>query len=283
MQKDVHFYLTYALSRKAGISYLTYALSRKAGISARDSKIIAWANQYTDELTKADLYGIQTQSDVLGNWGDRQVQLSVLVPFHFIPGNDRTHPWKATRNNSRARHLVGSALSKQNPLLFGIALHGLQDTFSHEGFSGWREDLNSCYPWYYIQSGIPNVGHAELMVTPDVVNYVWTDPRDGRRIDNKVRALRAAKATYDFLVRYSDSRIAPVEWKKLKTTLQRIFRLNSYDKRVTKLCKFSTDNKIDYKAVDKQLGKTHKSDFVKAASNHLAVAIDLFSDLPWVA
>lgn len=270
MQKDVHF-------------YLTYALSRKAGISASDSKIIAWANQYTDELTKADLYGIQTQSDVLGNWGDRQVQLSVLVPFHFIPGNNQTHPWKTTHNNSRARHLVSSALSKKNPLQFGIALHGLQDTFSHEGFSGWREDLNSCYPWYYVQSSIPNVGHAELRVTPDVVNYVWTDPRDGRRIDNKKRAMSAAKATYDLLVRYSGNRIGLVKWQKLKASLQLIFKLNSYDKRVTKLCKFSTDDKIDYKVVNKKLGKAHKSDFVKAASIHLAAAIDLFSDLPRVA
>ena len=187
---DVHF-------------YLTYALSRKVGISASDAKIIAWANQYTDELTQADLYGIQTQSDVLGNWGDRQVQLSVLVPFHFIPGNDRTHPWKTTRNNNRVRQLVDSALRKKNPFQFGIALHGLQDTFSHEGFSGWREDLNSCYPWYYIQSGLPNVGHAELLVTPDVVNYIWTDPRDGRRIDNKKRTMSATKATYDFLVQFS--------------------------------------------------------------------------------
>lgn len=270
MQKDVHF-------------YLTYALSRKAGIPAKDSKVIAWANQYTDELTKADLYGIQTQSKVLGNWDDRQVQLSVLVPFHFIPGNNQTHPWKTTRNNGRARNLVGSALSNKNPLQFGIALHGLQDTFSHEGFSGWREDLNACYQWYYIESVIPNVGHAELRVTPDVVHYVWTDPRDGRRIDNKVRALSAAKATYDFLVRYSDSGIAPVKWQKLKAPLQRMFKLKSYDKRVTALCKFSTDNKIHYKAVDKQLEKTRKTDFVKAASNHLAVAIDLFRDLPRVA
>jgi hypothetical protein len=66
MQKDFHF-------------YLTYALSRKAGIPAKDSKVIAWANQYTDELTKADLYGIQTQSKVVGNWDDRFILFRVTT------------------------------------------------------------------------------------------------------------------------------------------------------------------------------------------------------------
>ena len=75
MQKDFHF-------------YLTYVLSRKVGISVKDAEKIAWANQYTDDLTEADLHGIQTQSAILGNWADRQIQLSVLVPFHFIPGAD---------------------------------------------------------------------------------------------------------------------------------------------------------------------------------------------------
>jgi hypothetical protein len=60
--------------------------------------VIAWADQYTDDLTKADLHGIQTQSDVVGNWADTQVQMSVLVPFHFIPGNDDNYPWMTTRN-----------------------------------------------------------------------------------------------------------------------------------------------------------------------------------------
>ena len=161
MQKDFHF-------------YLTYALARRVGIPARTAQEIAWADQYTDDLTEADLHGIQTQSAILGNWSDRQIQLSVLVPFHFIPGGDRRHPWMTTRNSLRAKHLVQNALSDVFQL--GIALHGLQDTFSHENFSGWQEDLNACYPWYYIGSNvIPNVGHAEMRAIPDIVNCVWTD------------------------------------------------------------------------------------------------------------
>lgn len=160
MQKDVHF-------------YLTYALARKLKIKNTEAEKIAWADQYTDNLKKPDLYEIQTQCGKLDNWHDPQIQMSVLVPFHFIPGNDAEHPWMTTPNNRRARQLVGAA--QNDPIRLGIALHGLQDTFSHQGFSGWRESRNSCFPWYYIESGLPNVGHAEMRVVPDVVNYVWTD------------------------------------------------------------------------------------------------------------
>lgn len=269
MQKEVHF-------------YLTYALSMKIGIPASDSEEIAWANQYTDELTEADLYGIQTQSSILGNWGDRQVQASVLVPFHFIPGSDPTHPWMTTRNNFRARRLVSLA-SKQNLFQLGIALHGLQDTFSHERFSGWREDLNSCFPWYYIESGLPNVGHAELRVIPDIVNYVWTDPRDNRRVDNKLRTMSAAKATYDSLVKFSGSNVAPLVWQSLQKELRRISKLESYDQRIDDLCVLSGNNEIHYDEVNNRLKPIRKRDFVKAARTHLAEAMKLFSGLPSVA
>ena len=145
MQKDVHF-------------YVTYVLAKRAGLPAQDAEQLAWADQFTDDLTESDLHEIQTQSAIAGNWADRQVQLSVLVPFHFVPGSNAEHPWMTTANNDRARQLVQSA--KGSLLQLGIALHAFQDTFSHEGFSGWQEDLNSCFPWYFVQSALPNVGGA---------------------------------------------------------------------------------------------------------------------------
>ena len=159
MQKDFHF-------------YVTYALARKVGIEAEVARDIAWADQYTDDLTEADLYGVQTQCDRLGNWGDKQIQFSVLIPFHFIPGGTPKSkwPWMVTENNTRAKALVNAALTSKSPLSLGIALHGLQDTFSHQNFSGWQEDANSCYPWYYLKSALPNVGHTEMLVIPDIVD-----------------------------------------------------------------------------------------------------------------
>jgi len=266
MQKDVHF-------------YLTYALAKKVGISENDAEKIAWADQYTDDLTEADLHGIQTQSAAVGNWADMQVQMSVLVPFHFIPGNDPNHPWMTTRNSPTARKLVRLG-AKNNLFQLGIALHGLQDTFSHEKFSGWREGLNSCFPWYYVESALPNVGHAEMRVIPDVVNYVWTDPRDSQRIDNKKRAMSAAKATYDFLVKFFNPGIDPGNWQDGQKKLQRIFKIDSYDKRIDEICILSGNDQIHYNDVNKKLEKDNKSDFILAARDHLAAAMGLCSDLP---
>ena len=266
MQKDIHF-------------YLTYALALKAGVPAAEAEKVAWADQYTDDLTQADLHGIQTQSAIIGNWADRQVQLSVLVPFHFVPGSNTAFPWMTTPNNRRSRQLV-TAGAANSPFQLGIALHALQDTFSHQTFSGWQEDLNSCYPWYYVESVIPNVGHAELRVTPDVVNYIWTDPRDGSRVDNKIRARRAAKATYEFLAKSYGRSTNPSVWRDLSQRLQKLFKLTSYDKRVDGLCAVSGNKQIDYNEVNARLEPLHKAEFIQAARNHLSKAMTLFRNLP---
>lgn len=266
MQKDIHF-------------YLTYTLCRWVDIGPAEAEKIAWANQYTDDLTNPSLHGIQTQSDVLGNWGHRQIQFSVLVPFHFIPGSDAKHPWMTTRNNQRARALVEAGST--NALQFGIALHGLQDTFSHEYFSGWEEDLNSCFAWYYVQAAIPNVGHAELRTIPDVVNYVWTDPRNGKKVDNKIRALAAVKATYEFLMKLSKgSNDIRSSWPDYEKALKPVFRLESYDERKKALRKLSGNSRIQYGSVNKKLEPKYKSAFIEAANAHLAGAMVLFKGLP---
>lgn len=49
MQKDIHF-------------YVTYVLARKLGLPAQGAEQIAWADQFTDDLTESDLHEIQTQS-----------------------------------------------------------------------------------------------------------------------------------------------------------------------------------------------------------------------------
>lgn len=265
MQKDVHF-------------YLTYLLSVKAGVPQEDAEKIAWADQFTDDLTEAELYGIQTQSAILGNWKERQVQLSVLVPFHFIPGSDADHPWVTTRNNARARKLV--SLGSKDPLQLGLALHGLQDTFSHEGFSGWQEDINSCFPWYYVESALPNVGHAELRVLPDVVSYVWTDPRSGNRIDNKLRTMSAAKATYDFLTKFFNPNIDPAIWHELRGQLREAFKIESYDLRKQTFRELSGNSELHYEEVNRRLKAIYENDFILAAKSHLAISMRLFKDLP---
>lgn len=268
MQKDFHF-------------YLTYALARKVGINAKTAEIIAWADQYTDDLTKPDIHEIQTQSAILGNWKDKQIQLSVLVPFHFIPG-DSEHFWMVTRNCSRARALVKIA---SNPFELGIALHVLQDTFSHENFSGWEERLNACQWFWYISNPTPNIGHADMGVTPDVINYIWTDPRSGKVIDNKKRALAAAKVTYQFLCDFCGSK-SPEKWGNIAPRLREIFKLTSYEQRKDELCKLvpvkpykpltlEFQNRVkSYKHLTLEFQGRYKKDFITVARQHLSRVIE---------
>lgn len=270
MQKDVHF-------------YLTYALAKKAGGSDNIAEKIAWADQYTDDLNEPDEHGIQTQTkiDPDANWNDRQIQLTVIIPFHFIPGNDSTHPWKTMPNSANSRKLVRKALKTGDPFRLGIALHAFQDTFSHQGFSGWREGLNSCFPWYYMMSALPNVGHAEMRVIPDIVNQVWTDPRSNKKIDNKTRVLSAAKHTYTFLTRFFNTNGNSNRFEDLESTLKTIFKETIYDTRKEQLLILSGNRGIKYETVRKKLEPKYKADFVKAARRHLSETMDLLKTYPY--
>jgi len=265
VQKDFHF-------------YVTYALARRLGIPRPEAELIAWANQFTDELDEGSIHRIQTQSALLGNWDDPQIQMSVLVPFHFVPGNDPVHPWKTTPDSPHARDLLALALASRSPLRLGIALHAIQDTFSHQGFSGWREELNSCYPWYSLTSALPNVGHAEMRATPDIVNIVWTDPRSNERIDNRYRAMEAARVTCRMLQRWSRGAKPETPWQELKKELKPVFATPSYDERKEKLRKLAGDSGVRYSNVARRLQKPQLDHFITAAAAHLAAAIERF---PW--
>ncbi len=267
MQKDFHF-------------YVTYALARGAGIGAKAAQEIAWANQYTDDLTEAQLYGIQTQVGTISNWGDRQIQLSVLIPYHFIPGGvpGSDWPWEVTENNPRARALVQASMTRARDVkrfALGIALHGLQDTFSHQGFSGWRESNNSCGFWYLL----PNIGHADMRHEPDVVDHTWTDPRTKKRIINRPRALRAAKETFNVLAGYNGLTPPASKWANLKKKLTEIFKEKSYDKRKQRLAKLAGKPGFRYSKLTKRAQEKHGEIFVRAAVEHLSDAVSLVADL----
>lgn len=266
VQKDVHF-------------YLTYALGMRMGIQAQEIELIAWADQYTDELTQPEPHGLQTQTSTLGNWAERQIQATVIMPFHFIPGDDPLRPWMTTPGSSKAKSLLKAA--EGEPLGLGIALHAYQDTFSHQGFSGWEEPLNQCFPWYSPEAALPNVGHAELRAIPDVVNYVWTDPRSGVKVDNKERAMQAAKGTWDCLSSIYAPQMGSSQWASLKPALKEIFGKESYDERVDALCRLSGNPQVHYREVCTRMISLYQGRFANAAALHLSRVLDLCRDLPW--
>jgi hypothetical protein len=270
MQKDFHF-------------YVTYALARKAGYSAGDAATIAWADEYTDALTDEGVYQVQTQCGKLDRWNDPQIQLTVIVPFHFIPGDDEQWPWKTTQDSPRSRMLLTAAERSGDLRRLGVALHALQDTFSHQGFSGWMEKRNSCYPWYYLLSVLPNVGHTEMLAVPDMVDRVWYDPRTNKRIDNRRRAMAAAEATFKSLLRAREREAGAVKWRGLKPKLSTIFAMEDYDLRKDKLRRLSGEPDVDCKKTDETIGAKMKDAFIEAASAHLSAAVATFEGLPRVS
>lgn len=269
MQKDVHY-------------YLTYALALKSGLNENDSKLVAWADQYTDELMEPDVFEIQTQCGPLGDWYDVKTQYTVLIPFHFMPGDDYEWKWKTTENCTRANSLVKNAIKNNDLLQLGIALHTLQDTFSHQGFSGWREDNNSCYKWYNLSSISPNIGHAEMRYQPDDAAMIWVDPRDKskKEIDNTERVIKAAKVTFKYLCNFSDNLQWKSIWKEISPLLTASLKELNYDNRKKKFNTISGVKAPRYKKITGSMQRNHKNEFTSAANYHFCEAMQLMKDIP---
>lgn len=259
MQKDTHF-------------YLTYALAVKAGIAASVAEKIAWANYYTDKLIEPGLDGMFTQT--ISRWRQKKVQREVLIPFHFLPGEDEKQPWVVTADSWMARALVTFAAS-DNPIRFGIALHAYQDSFSHQGFTGWRDDFNSCWLWWDLRSIMPNVAHTEMGPIPDIATAVWTDPRTGKTIDNRKRVMACARGTYGFLCAFGNSGTWP-HWYRIGFRLWRILRIKNYDKRKDALRKWAGRPDLSYTTLDKQVTRPQRMRFVDAARAHRVDAMKMF-------
>lgn len=256
MQKDFHYYMTYALALKAGIENST-------------AKTIAWSNQFTDELTDCGLGGIQTQCAITGNYKDRQIQQTVLCAFHFIPGDQPSiHPWMVTRDSSRAKIFIETALTIKSAISFGIALHTYQDTYSHEGFTGWNEKFNSCFSWDNLLGGlIENVGHADMRTLPDIVSAVWTDPRNDREIINANKFRDAARNTCIFLKKFKGGEEGNI--LQISADLEPFWKIKSYDERKDWLIKWAGIIE-KYNDIKEDMRSHYESDFISGARNQIS-------------
>jgi len=251
MKQDYHFWLTYVLGRYAGIDRFT-------------SEVIAWADGYTDKRTKAGEFGLQTQCAVpFSNWGDPHIQSTVLMPFHFVPGDHHLNPRAVVANSARARMLVNESL--KNPIRFGISLHAFQDTWSHENFTGYKERFNSCGDFF-----LPNVGHTDMKTKPDLVEFEWNDPRTKEHIVNRVKFLEAAKETYAYLQKLGGG----PEWKVFNKRIEGILALPNMTKRITEMKRMLGNTKLEWKFIDRKIRTKYENDFVLMAKKHLGCVMD---------
>ncbi len=261
MQKDVHFYMTYALAIGAGLPVIR-------------AERIAWADQFVDDLTDPKPYGIQTQCAVVGSdWADAQKQGTVLVPFHYVPGDESGNKrWMVTANSKRIRAIIEKALESGHDLQLGIALHVLQDSYSHQGFSGWECESNAVWPWYYLRAAIPNIGHAELGPLPDIADEVWTDPRTGKHIVNPTRVRLAAIATNDVLPVESNSDRYLDLFGKVNAALA----AGSYGERKAAFCRMAgLDAEYRYSSITKRMRRDYGRSFATAVRRHLGTVMNL--------
>lgn len=139
---------------------------------------VAWASGYTD-FHVSDHFRtqcIKIEALVM------EVQRTVIIPFHALPGDNPQEPYIVTFDSRLARKLINTA---KTPLELGAAYHSYVDTSTHRGFSGWNEKNNS-KPGL-IPLLIPNILHSDYGNDPDDLDAEWE--RDGVKVNNKAKAL----------------------------------------------------------------------------------------------
>lgn len=267
MQKDFHY-------------NMTLALAIKAGFDKYDAMDIAWSNQFTDECKDFDKYGIRTMVDITWKASDcfiPEVQRSVFVPFHFLPGGNNLFPFIVTQASGLAYHLISEAEKVHDIIRFGIALHSFQDTYSHQGFSGMQDDNNAKHPWDKtgLSSLAPRIGHAEFGHDPDIMNRIWTGPSGG--VMNYTRFQAAALETFKILLRFKgevlelDKSIKRVN--EIEKELADFWSITHYDSRKKWLqAKSGLGRYSEYKPTQEQIKR-----FVAAARKQQAIVLDYLS------
>jgi len=216
MEKDFHF-------------YVTYALANKAGFSSDESYIIAYASQYVDDNNESQYprkdgppqfpFGIKTNGGFYRPIMTQsmsvkslvyEIQKFVYVPFHFLPGdNIRSikgvhNKYSTTPDSQNARKLLKTALKTCDLYRIGIAIHTFADTWSHQNFTGYEEDWNSVFHWRNpFRSLALNIGHADVGHLPDEISTTWNDYRFDkpyRKRNNQKIAIQACKRIFQELI-----------------------------------------------------------------------------------
>lgn len=167
MDIDMHYYGTYALARAAGL---------RSDVALR----IATAAEFVDDSTDTEVIpnpqgarfrGESTAhhpTDFAPN-NDRDDQLLVWLPFHFLPGNTgdtQTQKLVCRKDSDIAKAMVQHHLDLADRTyaieLLGITAHVYADTFAHYGFSGVSSRANRVIgSSIKLVNGSPLTGHLE--------------------------------------------------------------------------------------------------------------------------
>ncbi|MBC8376630.1 MAG: hypothetical protein H8E26_11350 [FCB group bacterium] len=308
MEKDFHF-------------YVTYALAYKAGFSSQESRNIAYSSQYLDDNNESQYprddgppefpFGIRTSTGFFRPIMTQsmsvkslvyEIQKFVYVPFHFLPGdnnrpiNGELNKYSTTPDSKNARDVLRSALKTKNPYRIGIAVHTYADTWSHQNFTGYEEDWNSVFHWRNpFRSIAPNIGHSDVGHLPDEISSSWNDYRlekPYRSRNNKKNALQACKRIFQELRRGQKGKLY---WTQVEKDFRQIINAEDYDDRIKKVKDYLNEPNLSYreeewidKAVKGRKGEDIQAsaDFINtdwynfqlAAKAHLVYVLDLLKN-----
>lgn len=198
--------------------YMTYITALRAGFKIDDAYTIAYASQYTDdnnesyEINHDDFPYKNHISQTMDITEPKDELLRIHPYFHFFPGTkkeiaDNSYPRKDGKfhllntipDNKNARRLFTKSLKSVDLYKIGIATHTYADTFCHQNFVGFKECFNAMEG--FLETILPNVGHADAKHQPDIPGLVWSDTRhvsSHAEVNNKDRILEAAGNIYQF-------------------------------------------------------------------------------------
>lgn len=228
MDKEFHYYIT-------GI------LAWKAGFSEEESSIIAYSSQLVDD--NSNIFTIESYSNYISQTKNilkpRKTLMRIYSTFHFIPGDPmaesarrkdgKMHLLNTTPNSKLSQEVMYKAFNSSEGLRLyriGIASHTYADTWAHQNFVGFNDSFNG-----FALNPIPNIGHSDAILDPDVVCKDWTDERLLYEVvSNNDRFILAAKHLFYKYVNYLES---DAEWKPIKRILLAIMGIANKRKRMS--------------------------------------------------
>ena len=167
MQKDMHYYGTYAMARAAGLKPQVCKTIATCAQFVDDNA----ANIHIDFLDGGKIYAQPTAHHLASVSNiDPEDQRRVWVPFHFLPGNQGNSfsgRLRCVMDSKIATDMIDHHLNYADHNfgihLIGITAHVYADTFSHYGFSGVGSRRNKV-----INDSIRYEGDLD----PDIRDYI---------------------------------------------------------------------------------------------------------------
>ena len=220
--------------------YITGILAWKAGFSEEESSIIAYSSQFVDD--NSNVFTVGDYSNYISQTKNilkpRKTLMRIYSTFHFIPGDPmaesarrkdgKMHILNTTPNSKLSQEVMHKAFnsSKEGRLYrIGIASHTYTDTWAHQNFVGFNDSFNG-----FDLNPIPNIGHSDAILDPDVVCKDWVDERLLYEVvSNNDRFILAAEHLFYKYVNYLESN---AEWEPVKRVLLAIMGIDNKRKRM---------------------------------------------------